>query len=114
MTEETIFAKIISREIAADIVHEDERCLAFRDVAPQTPVHILVIPKKPLVGLQDACPQDESLLGHLLLVASQLAKQEGLAQGYRCVINAGAEGGQSVYHLHVHLLGGRQLEWPPG
>ncbi len=83
MTEETIFAKIISREIAADIVHEDERCLAFRDVAPRTPVHILVIPKKPLVGLQDASPQDESLLGHLLLVASQLAKQEGLSQGYR-------------------------------
>ena len=114
MSEETIFAKIISREVPADIVHEDEQCLAFRDVAPQAPVHILVIPKKPLVGLQDVAPQDESLLGHLLLVASQLAKQERLAQGYRCVINAGAEGGQSVYHLHVHLLGGRQLEWPPG
>ena len=114
MTEETIFAKIINREIPADIVHEDDQCLAFRDVAPQAPIHILVIPKEPLVGLQEASPQDEPLLGHLLLVASQLAEREGLARGYRCVINAGPEGGQSVCHLHVHLLGGRQLEWPPG
>ena len=114
MAEETIFAKIINREIPADIVHEDEHCLAFRDVAPQAPVHVLVIPKKPLVGLQEAVPEDGSLLGHLLLVASQIAEQEGLANGYRCVVNAGPEGGQSVYHLHVHLLGGRQLGWPPG
>jgi len=114
MAEETIFSKIISREITADIVYEDEQCLAFRDVAPQAPVHILVIPKKPLPGLQEASGEDESLLGHLLLTAGHIAEQEGLTRGYRCVVNAGVEGGQSVYHLHVHLLGGRQMEWPPG
>ena len=114
MAEETIFARIISREIPADIVYEDDRCLAFRDVAPQAPVHILVIPKKPLTGLQTASEEDESVLGHLLLMAALIADQEGLVRGYRCVVNAGEEGGQSVYHLHVHLLGGRQLIWPPG
>lgn len=112
---ETIFSRIIRREVPADIVFEDARCLAFRDINPQAPTHILIIPKEPLVGLQGAAAQHEQLLGHLLLVASQLAQIEGIAEaGYRCVVNAGAEGGQTVYHLHVHLLGGRQLEWPPG
>jgi histidine triad (HIT) family protein len=112
---ETIFSKIIRREIPADIVYEDERCLAFRDISPQAPVHILIIPKEGLAGLQAAVAQHEPLLGHLLLVAGQLARQQGLdTTGYRCVINAGPDGGQTVYHLHIHLLGGRQLEWPPG
>ncbi|MBM3278857.1 MAG: histidine triad nucleotide-binding protein [Candidatus Handelsmanbacteria bacterium] len=112
---ETIFSKIIRREIPADIVFEDEQCLAFRDINPQAPTHILVIPKENLEGLQAAEPRHEQLLGHLLLIAAQLAQQEGItATGYRCAINAGAEGGQTVYHLHLHLLGGRQLDWPPG
>jgi len=112
---ETIFSRIIRREIPADIVFEDEQCLAFRDINPQAPTHILVIPKENLEGLQVAEPRHEQLLGHLLLVAAQLAQQEGIAAtGYRCAINAGAEGGQTVYHLHLHLLGGRQLDWPPG
>ena len=112
---ETIFSKIIRREIPADIVFEDAQCLAFRDINPQAPTHILIIPKEPLEGLQDATPHHEQLLGHLLLVASRLAETEGLAgSGYRCVVNAGADGGQTVFHLHVHLLGGRQLQWPPG
>ncbi|MBI2505353.1 MAG: histidine triad nucleotide-binding protein [Candidatus Latescibacteria bacterium] len=112
---ETIFSKIIRREIPADIVYEDEECLAFRDVNPQAPTHVLIIPKEGLEGLQAAASRHEQLLGHLLLVAARLAEQEGIAAtGYRCAINAGPEGGQTVYHLHVHLLGGRQMEWPPG
>ena len=114
MAEETIFAKIINREIPADIVHEDDHCLAFRDIEPQAPVHILLIPKKPLAGLQEASPEDASLLGHLLVTARGIAEREGLDEGYRCVINAGPAGGQAVYHLHLHLLGGRQMAWPPG
>lgn len=112
---ETIFSKIIRREIPADIVYEDEWCLAFRDLNPQAPTHVLIIPKEDLEGLQAAAAHHEQLLGHLLLVAARLAEQEGIAAtGYRCAINAGPNGGQSVYHLHVHLLGGRHLEWPPG
>ena len=115
MSGETIFSRIIRREIPADIVHEDELCLAFRDIAPQAPVHILVIPKEKLSGVQSAEPRHQALLGHLLLTARQLALQEGLDQsGYRCVINAGSHGGQTVDHLHLHLLGGRPLQWPPG
>ncbi len=112
---ETIFSKIIKGEISADIVHEDDRSMAFRDVNPQAPVHILVIPKEPLAGIQNAGEKDESLLGHLLVVAREVAASEGLSErGFRCVINAGADGGQTVDHLHVHVLGGRRLEWPPG
>ncbi len=115
MAEETIFSKIIRREIAADIVHEDDVCLAFRDINPQAPTHILIIPKEPLVGLQEATPQHRDALGHLLVAARQIAEREGIAEGgYRCVINAGPDGGQEVYHLHLHLLGGRSLQWPPG
>ena len=115
MSSETIFSRIIRREIPADIVFEDDRCLAFRDVAPQAPVHVLVIPKEPLVGLQEASEDFEALLGHLLVVARQVAETEGLAgRGFRCVINAGPDGGQTVGHLHVHLLGGREMTWPPG
>ncbi len=111
---ETLFSRIIRREIPADIVYEDDRALAFRDINPQAPVHILVIPKKPIPNLAAAQSEDEALLGHLLLVVKQIAAQEGLAAGYRVVINTGTDGGQTVYHLHLHLLGGRGLQWPPG
>ncbi|MEO0600002.1 MAG: histidine triad nucleotide-binding protein [Myxococcota bacterium] len=111
----TIFDKIISREIDADIVYEDDRALAFRDIAPQAPTHILVIPKKPVVNVASAADEDEALLGHLLMVVRNVARQEGLAEGgYRVVANNGVDGGQSVDHLHFHVLGGRRLTWPPG
>jgi histidine triad (HIT) family protein len=111
---ETIFSKIIRKEIPADIVYEDNLCLAFRDIAPQAPVHILVIPKEPLAKLSDAESKDHALMGHLLLTAKRVAEQEGLTNGYRVVINTGEDGGQTVYHLHLHILGGRPLAWPPG
>jgi len=111
---DTIFGKIIRGEVPAKIVHDDDRCLAFHDVAPQAPVHVLVIPKKPLASLAEATADDADLLGHLVVVATQLARSLGLADGYRLVVNCGPDGGQSVDHLHVHLLGGRQLGWPPG
>lgn len=112
---ETVFSKIIRREIPAAILYEDELCLAFRDISPQAPTHVLIVPKEDLEGLQAAAPRHQAVLGHLLLVAARLAEQEGIARtGYRCVINAGPDGGQSVFHLHVHLLGGRHLQWPPG
>lgn len=110
---ETIFARILRGEIPCDQVHADEHCLAFRDIQPQAPVHVLVIPREPLVNLADAEPRHQALLGHLLLVAAQVAKQEGLSS-WRTVINNGAEAGQSVFHLHVHVIGGRPLLWPPG
>jgi len=113
-TTQTIFSKIIRREIPVDIVYEDDLALAFKDVNPQAPVHILVIPKKPIVKLADAESQDQALLGHLLLTAQRVAAEAGLNNGYRVVINNGADGGQSVYHLHLHILGGRQMDWPPG
>lgn len=111
---ETIFSKIIRREIPADIVHEDEFAIAFRDVSPQAPIHILVIPKKPIPRLSESEQEDETLLGHLLKVVQQVAVQEKLDQGFRVVINNGEDGGQTVDHLHLHLLGGRSLNWPPG
>ncbi|MEZ4239700.1 MAG: histidine triad nucleotide-binding protein [Myxococcota bacterium] len=111
----TIFQRIIDREIPADIVYEDDRALAFRDITPQAPVHVLVIPKKPLVRLASATDDDTALLGHLLTVARKVAEQEGIAAGgYRVVTNSGDDGGQSVDHLHLHVLGGRRLGWPPG
>jgi histidine triad (HIT) family protein len=111
---ETIFSKIIDRKIPARIEYEDDRCLAFHDVAPQAPTHVLVIPKKPIPSLADLEPADEALVGHLILVATQLAAKLGLGDGYRLVVNCGRDGGQSVDHLHVHLLGGRAMRWPPG
>jgi histidine triad (HIT) family protein len=113
MTSDTIFSRILRGEIPCDEVYSDDRCLAFRDVAPQAPVHLLVIPRQPLLSLAEAGDDDEALLGHLLLVAARVAKQEGLV-GFRTVINSGAEAGQTVFHLHVHVLGGRPLVWPPG
>lgn len=111
----TIFTKIINREVPADIVHEDELCLAFRDVSPQAPTHILVIPKKPIVSLEQLEAEDAALLGHLWLTIQKVARDEGLSEGgYRVVVNCGRDGGQSVDHLHFHVLGGRPLTWPPG
>jgi histidine triad (HIT) family protein len=113
-TQDTIFGKIIRKEIPADIVYEDDLAIAFRDVQPQAPVHILVIPKKPIPKLADAEAEDSALLGHLLLTVKKVAEQVGLQKGYRIVINTGEDGGQSVYHMHLHILGGRQMNWPPG
>ncbi|OON24057.1 histidine triad domain protein [Opisthorchis viverrini] len=110
----SIFSKIISREIKADIIYEDEKCLAFSDIQPQAPVHFLVIPKTQIPMLDCATPDDEQLLGHMMLICSRVAKEKGLTNGYRVVLNNGREGCQSVYHLHFHVLGGRQMQWPPG
>ncbi len=112
---ETIFAKIARGEVPADILYEDADVVAFRDVSPQAPTHVLVIPRKPLATLNDALPEDAELLGKLLLAAAKVAAAEGIAEsGYRTVINCNAGAGQTVFHLHVHLLGGRPLQWPPG
>jgi histidine triad (HIT) family protein len=111
----TLFQKIIHRDIPADILHEDEHCIAFRDISPQAPVHILVIPKHPIPRIDSATPDQAPLLGHLLLTAASIARTQGIDQsGYRLVINNGPHGGESVPHLHLHLLGGRPLQWPPG
>lgn len=111
---ETIFSKIIRKEIPANIVYEDDLTIAFTDINPQAPVHILLIPKKPIPQLSAAQSEDHALMGHLLLTAKRVAEQAGLENGYRLVINNGNDGGQTVYHLHIHILGGRHLEWPPG
>ena len=112
---ETLFEKIIDREIPADIVYEDELVLAFRDINPQAPVHVLVIPKKPIPRIGEAADKDQSLLGHLLLKARAVAAELNLSEGgFRLVINNGRDGGESVPHLHCHVLGGRALNWPPG
>eukprot|EP00038_Savillea_parva_P010858 m.193303 g.193303 ORF g.193303 m.193303 type:complete len:129 (+) comp18892_c0_seq1:239-625(+) len=110
---DTIFGKIIRKEIPADIVHEDDVCLAFKDINPQAPVHILVIPKKKIAQLSLAEPADAPILGHLMMVASKIGR-ERLPEGFRIVVNDGKHGAQSVYHIHVHVLGGRQMQWPPG
>ncbi len=111
----TIFQKIIDREIPAKLAHEDDLCIAIHDINPQAPVHVLVIPKKHLARVGEATVSDQALLGHLLLTAAALAKKLGVAEsGYRLVINNGPDGGESVPHLHVHLLGQRLLAWPPG
>ena len=112
---ETIFDKIIRREIPAQIVFEDEHVLGFRDVNPQAPVHVLFIPKTPVATLNDLQPEQAELVGRLVLAAAAFAKQEGFAEsGYRTVFNCNQDGGQSVYHIHLHLLAGRRLTWPPG
>ncbi len=111
----TIFQKIIDREIPARLAHEDDLCIAIHDVNPQAPVHVLVIPKKPVLRVSEASTADQALLGHLLLTAATVARKLGLAEsGYRLVINNGRDGGETVPHLHVHLLGQRPLGWPPG
>lgn len=111
----TLFEKIIAREIPADIVYEDDMVIAFRDISPQAPTHILTIPKKAIPRVGEAEKEDQELLGHLLLTASKIANEQGLSEsGFRIVINNGKDGGESVPHLHVHILGGRSLNWPPG
>ena len=112
---DNLFAKIIRKEIPTTIVYEDDRALAFRDIGPKAPVHILVVPKKDIARVSEAKVDDEALLGHLLTVAAEIARKEGIDDtGYRLVINKGRDAGESVPHLHVHLLGGRAMAWPPG
>ncbi|MFN7085486.1 MAG: histidine triad nucleotide-binding protein [Burkholderiales bacterium] len=110
----TIFGKIIRREIPAAIVYEDEWCLAFRDINPQAPVHVLIVPKREIARLADAKPEDQALLGHLMLAAGKVARELGVGDAFRLVVNNGAAVGQSVFHLHLHLLAGRPFHWPPG
>jgi len=115
MAERTLFEKIANREIPADIVYEDDICLCFHDIDPQAPIHLLIVPKKTIVRMAEAAPEDQDTLGHLLLTAQKVAKQEGFAQaGFRTVINNGPNGGEAVPHLHLHILAGRKLTWPPG
>jgi histidine triad (HIT) family protein len=116
MTEpiKTIFQRIIDREIPAEILSEDELCVAFRDIHPQAPIHVLVIPRQPIRSVDDLTDDDQLLVGHILLRIRDLARQLDLSDGYRVVVNCGAEGGQTVDHLHFHLLAGRAMAWPPG
>jgi histidine triad (HIT) family protein len=114
MLPDNIFLKIVNKQIPAKIVHEDDLCVAFHDVNPQAPVHVLIVPRKEIRTHEDITPPDRDLLGHLHLVAVQLAKKLGLTDGYRLVINCKERAGQSVAHLHLHLLGGRDMKWPPG
>jgi histidine triad (HIT) family protein len=109
----TLFTKIIQREIPADIIYEDELAIAFRDISPQAPVHVLIVPKQPIPKLADATPEDHRVLGHLMMTVKRVADQLDL-KDYRVVLNNGEGAGQSVFHLHLHLLGGRPMSWPPG
>ncbi len=111
---ETLFTKIINREIPADIVFEDDFCLAFRDINPQAPVHILIVPKKPIAKIADATVEDQELLGHLFIKAGEVAKQEGYGDAFRLIVNNGEAVGQTVFHVHIHILAGRDFSWPPG
>ena len=112
--EKTLFQKICDHDLPADIVYEDAEIVAFRDIAPQAPTHILLVPRKPIPRVAEATAEDQAVLGRLLLKAAELAKQLGLDNGFRLVINNGPDGGEAVPHLHVHLLGGRKMTWPPG
>ncbi len=114
MADKTIFQRIIDKEIPAKIIFEDDRCLAFHDIAGEAPVHVLVIPKRPIVSLATLTDDDSDLMGHMLLVIRDLARELKLDGGYRVVVNCGPDGGQTVDHLHIHLLGGRKMTWPPG
>jgi histidine triad (HIT) family protein len=114
MMADNIFKKIIDKLIAAKIAYEDDQCLAFHDINPQAPVHVLIVPKKVIRSHDELKPDDKKLLGHLHLVAIKLAEQLGLKDGYRLVVNCKEKAGQTVPHLHMHLLGGREMRWPPG
>lgn len=114
MAEKTLFSMIIDREVPADIVYEDDLCVAFNDINPQAPMHVLVVPRKPITKISGATPQDREVLGHLLLKSAEIASQRGCGDAFRMVINNGAGAGQTVFHVHVHVLGGRPLAWPPG
>ena len=111
---ETIFQKIIDKELPADIVYEDDSCLAFKDINPVAPIHILVIPKKRIEKISDSNTEDKELLGHLFLVAGNIARDLGIEDAFRLVVNNGAGGQQTVFHLHIHLIAGREFNWPPG
>ncbi|KAH7950788.1 adenosine 5'-monophosphoramidase HINT1 [Rhipicephalus sanguineus] len=113
-TDDTIFGKIVRGEIPTEFIYEDDKCVAFHDINPQAPVHFLVIPKKAIPQLSKAKEDDKDILGHILYVAQHVAKEQKLDKGFRIVINDGPQGCQSVYHVHIHVLGGRQLGWPPG
>ena len=111
----TIFTQIINKEIPADIVYEDDICIAFKDISPQAPVHLLIIPKKEIVSLATLTDEDKEIMGHIMVKTAEIARIAGLEEdGYRVVTNIGENGGQSVFHIHFHLLGGRRLTWPPG
>ncbi len=110
----TLFERIAAKEIPANLVYEDEHVIAFRDIHPQAPTHILIVPRRPLPRIAEATPADHALIGHLLLKAAEVARQSGLTNGYRLVINNGPDGGETVPHLHCHILGGRHMNWPPG
>ncbi len=114
MSEKTIFKKIIDGEIPANMVHEDELCLAFHDVSPQAPVHVLIIPRKEIASIDAITDEDQATIGHMWCVIRDIAKKLELGNGYRVVVNCGEQGGQTVHHLHYHMLGGRSLTWPPG
>lgn len=114
MSEKTVFKRIIDREIPAKIVYEDELCLAFCDINPAAPTHVVVIPKQEIPTVNDIAPENEPLIGHLFVAMKQIASELGLTDGYRVVVNCGRDAGQEVFHLHFHLLGGRKLRWPPG
>ncbi|XP_047460007.1 histidine triad nucleotide-binding protein 1 [Mugil cephalus] len=111
---DTIFGKIVRKEIPVNFIYEDDQCVAFPDISPQAPTHILVVPKKPIIQLSQAEESDAALLGHMMIVAKKVAQDAGLSKGYRIVVNDGPDGGQSVYHIHIHVLGGRCMGWPPG
>lgn len=111
---DTLFTKIINKEIPADIVYEDEVCVAFKDINPQAPVHVLLIPRKPLPKLMDASTEDQAILGHLMVTAPKIAAAQGCGEAFRLVVNNGEGAGQAVFHLHLHILGGRAMQWPPG
>ena len=113
MSQETIFSKILNGEIDCDEVYSDELCLAFRDIEPQAPTHILIIPRKKIISLKELNTNDSELMGHLMIVTAKIARQEGL-ETWRTIINTGTDAGQTVFHLHIHLMGGRAFKWPPG
>ena len=115
MPDKTLFEKIADREIPADIAYEDNLCICFRDINPQAPVHLLIVPRKPITRISETDSNDKEILGHLLLIANKVSRQEGFAEaGFRTVINNGNDGGEEVPHLHLHILAGRKLNWPPG
>ncbi|SHF48624.1 histidine triad (HIT) family protein [Desulforamulus putei DSM 12395] len=114
MVQNCLFCKIIAGEIPSQVVYEDDRVFAFKDIAPVAPVHVLLIPKKHISSLEDLSPEDAEIMGHIVVTAAKLAKELGLQKGYRVVSNCKEEGGQTVYHVHFHLIGGRKMQWPPG
>lgn len=114
MSEKTIFKRIIDKEIPADVIYEDDLCLAFKDIAPKAPTHVLIIPKKEIATVDDIADEDAALIGHIWIVIRNLARDLGLEEGYRVIVNCKEAGGQEVPHLHYHLLGGRKMTWPPG